>query len=331
MAIVPPRPTFPARLRKQAGAFAVDSFFRLASRAGRLHPASRPERHGLERVRDVPYRDTGMPEHLLDVYRPERRDRPLPAVLYIHGGGFRILSKDSHWIMGLAFARRGMVVFNVSYRLAPRHPFPAAVEDVFAAYRWVVDNAAAWGADPSRIVVAGESAGANLAMAVALASCWQRPEPFAREVFETGVVPRAVLPACGMHQVTDPDRFRRRRGDLHPFFRDRVHEVSEAYLRGVPEDGDPTALDLADPVVFLERGQPPARPLPPFFAGVGTRDLLLDDTRRLARALENLGAPVEARYYPGELHAFHAVVFLPQARRFWADTYAFLDRTIPER
>jgi acetyl esterase len=329
MAIVPPRPTFPARLRQHAGAFAVDSFFRLASRAGRLHPAARPERHGLERVRDVPYRDTGLPEHLLDVYRPSRREGPLPAVLYLHGGGFRILSKDSHWIMGLAFARRGMVVFNVSYRLAPRHPFPAAVEDVFAAYRWVVDNAATWGADPTRIVVAGESAGANLAMAVTLASCWRRPEPFAREVFETGVVPRAVLPACGMYQITDPDRFRRRRVDLHPFFRDRLHEVAEAYLRGVPEDGDPAARDLADPVVFLERGQPPDRPLPPFFAGVGTRDPLLDDTRRLARALEALGAPVEARYYRGELHAFHAVVFLPQARRFWADTYAFLDRTVP--
>jgi len=327
MAIVPPRPSFPARLRQHAGAFAVDSFFRLASRAGRLHPDARPERHGLERVVDVPYRHTGLLEHRLDVYRPARREGPLPAVLYIHGGGFRILSKDSHWIMGLAFARRGMVVFNISYRLAPRHPFPAAVEDVCAAYRWVVENAATWGADASRLVVAGESAGANLATAVALSSCWQRPEPFAREVFETAVVPRAVLPACGMHQVTDPDRFRRRRTDLHPFFRDRIHEVAEAYLRAVPED-DPTALDLADPVVFLERAEAPERPLPPFFAGVGTKDPLLDDTRRLAVALERLGAPVEARYYPGELHAFHALVFRPQARRFWADTYAFLDRTI---
>lgn len=320
MAILPPRPSLPVRLRQQAGAFAVDSFFRIASRAGRLHPHARPAHHGLERVHDVAYRDTGLPEHLLDVYRPTQRAAPLPAVLYVHGGGFRILSKDSHWIMGLAFARRGMVVFNTSYRLAPRHPFPAAVEDVCAAYRWVVEHAAEWGADPSRIVIAGESAGANLVAALAIATCWRRPEPFAREAFDTGVVPRAVLPACGMHQVSDPDRFGRRRSDLHPFLRDRLREVAQAYLHGV--EG---SVDLADPVVFLEGASAPDRPLPSFFAGVGTKDPLLDDTRRLVTALERLGARVEAGYYPGELHAFHALVFRPQARRFWSDTYRFLD------
>jgi acetyl esterase len=188
-----------------------------------------------------------------------------------------------------------------------------------------VANAAAWGADPTRLVVAGESAGANLATGLAVASCWRRPEPFAREVFDSGVVPRAVLPACGIHQVTDPERIGRRRDKVPTFLRDRVREVAEAYLQGVP---DGTDLDLADPVVFLERAAAPERSLPAFFAGVGTRDPLLDDTRRLARALETLGAPVEARYYRGELHAFHAVVFLPNARRFWADTYRFLDRTL---
>ena len=50
-------------------------------------------------------------------------------MLYVHGGGFRILSKDTHWIMGLAFARRGFLVFNIGYRLAPKHPFPAAIAD----------------------------------------------------------------------------------------------------------------------------------------------------------------------------------------------------------
>ena len=316
----------PLRLRQRAGALAVDSFFRLASRAGQLHPASRPERHGLERVRDIAYRQPVRRAHLLDVYRPVRRAEPLPAVLYVHGGGFRILSKDSHWIMGLAFARRGMVVFNVSYRLAPEHPFPAAVEDVCAAYRWVVDNAAAWGADPTRLVLAGESAGANLVTALTVAACWRRPEPWAREVFDTGIVPRAVLPACGMHQVSDPGRFGRRRS-LNKFLDDRLQEVSEAYLRGVPPEAGP-ALDLADPLVFLERGPAPERPLPSFFAGVGTRDPLLDDTRRLAAALERHGADVQAAYYPGELHAFHALVFLRQARRFWGDTYRFLDRVL---
>jgi acetyl esterase len=68
------------------------------------------------------------------------------------------------------------------------------------------------------------------------------------------------------------------------------------------------------------------RPLPPFFAPVGTRDPLLDDTRRLEKALAALDVPCEARYYPGGIHAFHALVWDPAARRCWRDALAFLDR-----
>jgi alpha/beta hydrolase fold len=66
------------------------------------------------------------------VGRAERRHKgpPWPIVFYVHGGAFRILSKDTHWVMALSFARRGFVVFNVSYRLAPKHRFPAPLEDV---------------------------------------------------------------------------------------------------------------------------------------------------------------------------------------------------------
>ena len=70
------------RLRKQLGAAIVDSFFEGASAAARRLPAARPERHGVEVVRDVAYRDSGRAEHLLDVYRPAERDGPLPVVLY---------------------------------------------------------------------------------------------------------------------------------------------------------------------------------------------------------------------------------------------------------
>ena len=117
-------------LRRRAGALVVDNIFRGMASLGQLHPQARPERHGLAVERDVPYRPTGLRDHLLDVYRPLDASGPLPVVLYVHGGGFRILSKDTHWIMGLAFARRGYVVFNINYRLAPKHPFPAAIDDV---------------------------------------------------------------------------------------------------------------------------------------------------------------------------------------------------------
>jgi acetyl esterase len=313
------------RLRRKAGAVLVHRFIRGISAVARLHPQARPERHDVEVLHDVPYLDDGLSEHRLDVYRPTRRAGPFPTVLYIHGGAFRFLSKDTHWIMGLAFARRGYQVFNINYRLAPRHPYPAAVEDSCSALKWLAKHGRAWDADLDRLVLAGESAGANLVTALTLTACWRRSETWAREVFDTGVVPRAVLPACGILQVTDVERFHRRK-NLPQFLRDRLAEVRDGYLQGVP--AHPQALELADPLLVLERGDPPARPLPPFFASVGTADPILDDTRRLKAAIDKMGGVCEVRYYPGEPHAFHALVFRPNAQRCWDDAFRFLDQHV---
>ncbi|HJZ84078.1 MAG TPA: alpha/beta hydrolase [Polyangia bacterium] len=312
------------KLRRHAGAILVDNFFRGLATAGRLHPHARPAHHNVEVLRDIPYLPTGRRAHRLDVYRPTQKPGPWPTVLYVHGGGFRILSKDSHWIMGLAFARAGYIVFNISYRLAPRHPFPAALEDACAAYGWLAQHGAAYSADLERLALAGESAGGNLVTALAIAASYERPEPFAAQVFATGLTPRAALPACGMLQVSDTARFGRIFPNLSPFLIDRLVEIEEAYLRRARAG----SLDLADPLVVLERAQAPARPLPAFFVPCGTKDPLIDDSRRLARALERLGVPCETRYYEGEPHAFHALVTRPNARRCWGHTYAFLERAL---
>jgi len=311
----------------------VDSFFRGAAGLGRRLPAARPRRHGVEVIRDVAYRDSGRPEHRLDIYRPAGHDAaaaPRPAVLYVHGGGFRILSKDTHWLFGLAYARRDFVVFNVSYRLAPEHRYPAALQDVLEAYRWVVEHAADYGADPSRLVLAGESAGANLVTAATVAATFAREEPWARAVFETGVVPTAVVAACGILQVSDTERFGRRRR-LPRFIADRLAEVSEAYLG--PGGSQPSAAaehtELADPLRVLESDTAPVRTLPPFFVPVGTKDPLLDDTRRLAAALRGRGIVCRDAYYEGGVHAFHAFVFQAIARKCWSDTFDFLGQIVP--
>jgi acetyl esterase len=173
----------------------------------------------------------------------------------------------------------------------------------------------------------GESAGANLATTLTLATSYRRHESFARAVFETGLQPRACVPMCGILQVSDPSRFIRRKRKLSRFIADRVDEIAEAYFFG--HDGAaPETLELADPLVLLERGDRPARPLPPFFTAVGTRDPLLDDTRRLKTALDRLGVPCEAHFYPGEPHAFHALVFRRNARDCWRNTFRFLDRAL---
>jgi len=301
-------------------------FFEGSARAFRLHPRADPACHHVEVLKDLAYQDTGRREHRLDIYRSTRHAAPQPVVLYLHGGGFRILSKETHWIMGLAFARRGYLTILPSYRLAPRHPFPAAVQDAAAAYGWVRRYAARYGGDPDRLVVAGESAGANLATALTVAACFPREAALARQVWEAGPPPRATLPACGLLQVSEPARFRRHYPQLGRFAYDRIREVSRGYLpdggAGLP-DG---VRDLADPLLLLEGQEAPARALPPFFTAVGTADPLLPDTRRLAAALERRGVPCEAHYHPGEMHAFHAFVFRRAAKDFWRAQYAFLER-----
>jgi acetyl esterase len=312
------------RIRRRAGSVVVDNFYGGMAKLFQFHPLAKPERHNIEVLRDIPYTTSGRREHLLDVYRPTDREGPRPAVLYLHGGGFRILSKDTHWVMALAWARRGFVVFNFSYRLAPEHRYPAALEDAAAAYEWVARNATAYGADLGTLVLAGESAGANLVTALTVAACYRRPEPLARAVWDTGVVPRGLWPACGLLQATDSARFARRR-HLPRFVADRLVEVEAAYLGEDARTGDPR-LDLADPLCVLERGEPPARPLPACFVSVGTKDPLLDDTRRLRAAYDRLGAPCEDRYYQGETHAFQALVFRKNSRACWRDTFAFFEK-----
>jgi acetyl esterase len=319
----------PGRLKRvgQAASGFTGGGLAAAARLGRLHPAANSEKLNVDVIRNLSYTETGSKDHLLDIYAPKNVSGPLPVVLYIHGGAFHLLSKETHWMMGLAFASRGYVVASINYRLAPVHKFPAAARDAASAYLWVIENIAKFGGDPSRIVVAGESAGANLAASLAVMTSFERPESWAQEVFDSGITPQACLPACGILQVSDTQRFRRRR-KMPNWVYAQIEVCEKKYLNGSLLG--PGGTELADPLLVLESEQKSARQLPPFFALVGTRDPLLDDTRRLERALEKRGVAVEARYYRGGVHAFHAVPLLPTANRSWQDKFDFLERVLAE-
>ncbi|MBM4291226.1 MAG: alpha/beta hydrolase [Deltaproteobacteria bacterium] len=300
------------------------------ARAGRALPWARRRLRGLSVTRDVSYGPLGR-HHLLDVYARAGDQAGAgagagdlrPALLYLHGGGFRILSKDTHWPFALPLAEAGYVVFCVNYRLAPAHPCPAALEDACLALEWLWEHAARFGADPRNISVAGESAGGNLTLALALALSRPGPAPWARRLFERaareGRALRAALPACGFLDVRGaPTRLR---GRVHPAVLSRIRALSEAYTARSPLPA------LADPLVELEDlGAPLARPLPPMLVAVGGADPVLLDSERLRDALAARGVESEFHLYPGETHAFHALLWRPAARACWGAQLAFLDR-----
>lgn len=281
-------------------------------------------------TRDVAYGPHPV-AHRLDVYKPLGGRGPLPVMLYIHGGAFTLCSKETH--RGIALLKAvvpGYLVFNINYRLAPRHRFPAAIADACAAYRWIVANAARYGGDPRRIVVAGESAGGNLALGVTIAATYPRPEPYARAVYDTGVVPAAVMPIVPYLQASDPQH----RVDAGYWSASVARDIAQLYLGHDGPASDATLM--ADPIRVLEECGRPRRRFPPVLSGVGTRDVCWGDVRRLRRACRRLGIPASVRYYAGEVHAFHVLRWRTAARRFWQEMFRFMHRvarasTVPAR
>ena len=302
---------------------AVNGTFKLLARLGGSLLQRKRVRAHVEVIRDVAYGPHRY--NLLDIYQPEFAARPLPVLLYIHGGAFTLCSKETHRGIALAHCKRAnYLVFNIDYRLAPHFKFPAAHEDACAAFRWVAENCARYGGDPSRIVVAGESAGGNLALSVAVASSYRRPEPWAKAVFDCGVRPAAVAPLMPYLQVSNPSR-----QALNPAASwlavNVAHDIASSYLGARRTQSAPESM-MADPIRVLEECGAPARPLPPMFSGVGTSDLCAEDVRRLEIVCNTLRVPNTIRYYEKEVHAFHVMRWRSNARVFWRENMQFLRR-----
>lgn len=128
-------------------------------------------------ARDVVYREINGVRLRVDIYRPRTAIGPHPSVVYVHGGGWVTGTRRQSRFMMYELAAAGSVVFSVSYRLAPRHPLPAAIEDVKAAIAWVRAHAAEYGGDPSHIIAMGGSAGGHLAAMAALTPNEPRFQP----------------------------------------------------------------------------------------------------------------------------------------------------------
>ena len=260
----------------------------------------------------------------LDVLQPAGPG-PHPVIVYLHGGAFAIGSKRTHRAVAAAYAARGYLVCNVDYRLAPQHPFPAALEDACAAWSWAAEHVAEFGGDRQRMALAGESAGANLALSVLLVCCTPRPEPYAAALFQSAARPVAALLYCGFLQTSRPERYRR--AGVSALAASVAADAAASYL-GAAAAHPGRAHELADPLCVVEAMTVPSK-LPPMFIAAGLRDPVASDSQRLEQALLRLQSPCTAHYYAGEPHAFHVMFWRPSALRCWRDSFEYLDRLLP--
>lgn len=260
----------------------------------------------------------------LDIVKP-KSPGPHPVLIYFHGGAFAIGSRRTHRALAVAYASRGYLVCNVDYRLAPKNPFPAALEDACAAWLWASERVGAYGGDVQCMALAGESAGANLALAVTLACCTPRPEPYAARLFERGLRPAAALLYCGFLQASEPTRYSR--PGVSALAARIAADAAQSYLGSSASQPGPQHA-LADPLCVVE-GMIKASHLPPIFIAAGLVDPVAEDSQRLEQALARLQSPCSAHYYPGETHAFHVMFWRAQAIACWRDSFEFLRRHLP--
>src|SRR6266851_9019662 len=215
---------------------------------------------------------------------------PLPAIGYYHGGGHVIGSLDTHDLIARNLcAGAAALVASVDYRMGPEHRFPAAVEDSFAALQWLQGNAADLGADPSRLGVHGDSAGANLAAVAAL---------MARDAGGPSLRLQSLVYPVADYTLSNPSygKFAEGYGLLT---RAAMVWFQGHYLRS-PADAEDWR---ASPIRAANLAG-----VAPAIIVTAECDVLHDDGERYAEALRRAGVAVEYREYQGMIHAFFGMV-----------------------
>jgi acetyl esterase/lipase len=239
-----------------------------------------------------------------DIYRPAGAVEHAPAVLMVHGGGWRGGDRKQLATYGYRVAREGYVCVLNEYRLTPESPWPAHIHDVKAALRWVRANSAELSIDPDRIAIHGNSAGAHLAM---LAAGTPDLPAFEGDGGNPGVSTK-VCAAVGIYTPTVFRHEERLRGSVP--------------LTAMVEGGDAEIAAAASPLSYVSGEFPPALLIH------GTKDTVVPPVASLLmyEALIKAGAPAELHMYADQPHGFD---FQPQFGRLCAaEVSLFLDRYV---
>ena len=248
------------------------------------------------------------------VYWPNDRNpvEALPAVYWIHGGGMVLGDLDMSdprceaYVGGL-----GCVVVSVDYRLAPEHPHPAPVEDCYTGLEWLADHASDLGVDPTRIVVAGFSAGGGLAAGTCLLA---RDRDWPAVTYQCLVSPMLD----DRNATPSTQEF----SGILSWSREHIEACWHALL------GDSAGGNDVSPYAAPARAEDLSR-LPPALVQVGDLDVLRDEAIDYATRLMQAGVPTELHVYPGAYHAAEA--FVPDAdhaKRFQRDQLSALSRAL---
>jgi acetyl esterase len=257
-------------------------------------------------IRDitVPSTDTLLPAR---VYRPRSAaDGALPLVVNLHGGGFVFGTlTTADWLCGQVARRAEVTVVSVGYRLAPEYPAPTPFLDAWTATRWLVEHAGLVGGDPNRVIVLGESAGANLAALIALASRDEHRHDPAWPPLTSQVLayPAVDLTLSSASVDEDPEAPMLRRRTLDWYGRLYLPQgLATSIAADDPRVSPIFAADHTDlpPTLVLAAGQDPLR----------------DDAIRYAAVLEAAGVPVTTKLFPEAIHGFLSIpLFEPTAHQ----------------
>lgn len=220
----------------------------------------------------------------LRLHRPLPGGEPLPAMLYLHGGGWTLFSLDTHdRLMREYAARSGAVVAGLDYSLSPEAKFPRALDEVAAAVNWLRREGSEHGVDPERLAIGGDSAGANLAVAASVRLRDEGSPPLAAMLLNYG----AFDPE---HAETDL----RYNGPEYMLTVEEMRTFWSNYTRN--------EQDLRDPLVAPLKAD--LHDLPPAFLAIAECDVLLSANQRMAERLQEAGVTVTARVYAGATHSF---------------------------
>ena len=232
---------------------------------------------------------TGAPDVRVLVYLPKGSPRPLPALLWIHGGGYVAGSADEDDMTVKAIVSAvGCAAVSVDYRLSPETPHPGPVEDCYAALKWLHANVSELGVDAGRIAIGGASAGGGLAAGLGLLTRDRDEVPLAFQLL--------IYPMLDDRTVTT--------ADPHPYTGEFLWTHDANRFGWTALLGQEPGGASVSPYAAAARAESVAN-LPPTFISVGALDLFLDEDMEYARRLLRAGVPTELHVYPGAYHGFN--------------------------